>query len=337
MTSNILAATALALALTAAPAAAQVAKPVPCTGNQAQDATGDAFVGFVGNDTPIPADPSGDLKTLFFRRDKGKVTVNFSLTEVKKAVPPGATSLSYRMYFNIGDVQNFIQTSLATGASEPTYVFGHTELPASNVVDGDTKGQWVEGADGVISVEIPASHLPKVDSKLTEGYLFSALVRGAVNTQTDQIPDGDARFAWTNSECPGAEAPAGPLPGAPAVPGSNPSTPPPATPTNKPGSGSGAATGPLQIGVSPLSLKSKKVKKSLAFKLDCKEALKAVTVQFKKGSKVVSKGSLASCSGKTTLKLKLAKKLKKGSYTLVFAGKRADGSANALTVKVKVA
>jgi hypothetical protein len=340
MIPRILAASALALALTAAPAAAQAPKPVPCTGMQAQDAVGDAFVGFVGLfETPQPAGANMDFKNLFFRRDKGKVTANLVVANLDKSVPPDAGFASWRVNYDIGDASYYVTASVENG-KDPVFSYGHIDTQAMR--DGDTKGAFFEGPDGVIQIEIPAAHAIKENAKVTEIYAFSAYVRGAagrgVNTQTDQIPDGDARVSYTAAECPGAGStpePGTPNPGVtPPPPGSDPNTPAP--PVQKPGSGSGAATGPLQIAVKPTALKAKKVKKSLKLTLTCSESLKDLAVQFKKGAKKIAAGKLATCSGKGKITLKISKKLKKGAYTLAFTGKRADTSSGTLTVKVKV-
>lgn len=337
MTPRILLAALAALALTAAPAMGQTAKPAPCTGLQAQDAQGDAFVGFIGLfETPVAGAPQVDYKGLFFRRDGGKITLNAVMADLKKQVPPDASAVSWRLLYTQGDVQYYVQATLMAGAAEATFTYGHIENTL--VKDGDTKGAFFEGPDGVLQVEIPAAQGLKPDAKISDVYMFSAYVRGAVNTQTDQIPDGDARTKWTASECPsGQPEPGSGPPPAPTTPvGSDPNSPPPAAPINKPGSGSGAATGPLQIAVKPTALKAKKVKRSLTLALTCREALTNLTVQFKKGAKKLAAGKLAKCSGKGTIKLKIKAKLKKGAHTFVFAGKRADTSSGRLTVKVKV-
>jgi methionine-rich copper-binding protein CopC len=78
-------------------------------------------------------------------------------------------------------------------------------------------------------------------------------------------------------------------------------------------------------------------KKTLSLKLTSSEKVTGLVAQLRSKTKTVAKGKLASISGKATLKLKLAKKLKKGKYTLDLVGKDAAGqqrsTSAALTVR----
>lgn len=321
-----------AIAMMAPGAQAQApAKPVPCGPYLAEDPKGDAFVGFLGlAQTPVPAGANTDFTALFVRADAGKVTVNMQVADLSKTVPPDASAIVYRMFLDVGDAGNFVQARI-NPTGDPVYTYGHTG-ETGIVTDGNAKGALFEGPDGVIQIEVPASHGGKPGTKWEDIYLFSAYVRGAVNTQTDQIPDGDDRKTWNGTSCPEGGTTPEPPANVPTPPGQPPATPP----ANNPGSGSGAATGPLRIIVTPRKLKAKKVKRSVAFKLNSEEELTNVTATFAKGRKKVGSGKLAKLAGPGKLTVRIKRKLKKGTYKLKFAGRRADGSTGRLTVTIKV-
>jgi methionine-rich copper-binding protein CopC len=94
----------------------------------------------------------------------------------------------------------------------------------------------------------------------------------------------------------------------------------------------------LDLGVTVGKLSAKKLAKSkkLAAKVTVSRAVTGITAALKSGAKVVGKGSLGATSGTKTLSLKLAKKLKKGSYSLSVVA--TDGTTTTeKVIKVKVA
>ena len=121
-------AAAIAAAALAAPAASAAGKPVPCNGKLlATDPAGDAFVGFIGlAESPVPAGPNTDFTGLFINNFAGKHTVNYSIADLSTTVPPDATSIGYRINYEIGDVTNYLQVSIAS-AGTVTYSYGHSE------------------------------------------------------------------------------------------------------------------------------------------------------------------------------------------------------------------
>jgi hypothetical protein len=332
-TAQILMTTA-ALALAAAGPASAADKPAPCNGKLlVTDPAGDAFVGFVGLvESPIAGGPNVDLTGIFVNNKDGRVTLNVVVDNLDKTVGAGATANVYRMNYDVGDASNYIQARVdATGAVAFTY--GHLDT-AGLVKDGDGKGAFYEGKDGVIEFEVPATHGGKPGTKWAGASLFSAYVRGSANTQTDEAPDGGGAFNYSGFTCPSSAPPAaqGPAPAPPA---------PPAAPA--PGSGptqpAARPTGPLRVTVKPAVFRAAKVKKArkVAFSIRPGESMRDVTITLKRGSATLSTAKLASLQGERTVTLKLrGKGLKKGIYSLIVTAKRADGSTATATVKVRV-
>jgi hypothetical protein len=328
------AAAVAALACTAVPALA-ADKPAPCSGKLlVTDPVGDAFVGFVGLvESPAPAGPNVDITGVFVNSKDGRVTFNIVVNNLDTAVGPGATANVYRLNYDVGDASNYLQARVdATGVA---YSYGHSET-SGLVKDGDGKGTFYEGKDGVIEIEVPATHGGKPGAKWAGASLFTAYVRGAVNTQTDEAPDAGGTFNYNGAACPSTPAPGGgtgtpPATGAPA---------PPAAPA--PGSGptqpASQPTGPLRISVKPAVLKAAKVKRArkVAFSIRPSETMRDLTITLKRGSAKVSSAKLAELQGARTVSLKLRKGLRKGAYALVITAKRPDGSTATATVRIRV-
>ena len=316
-------------ALALAPAAHAQA-PVPCTPVTA-DPAGDQSYGLAGNQSGIPAAETVDVTGLYFHRAAGgKTTANAVISNLSKTVPPESQGLVYRFFFTAAGTEYWAEVDVETDGAI-TYSYGHFDTTL--VSDGESSGQFIEGPNGVVSIEIPATHGGKSGVKFSEAYLLTAYSMGAFISSTDFAPDGDGRVSWNGNECGGA-APA-PAPGGSPTPAPAPapgSTPPPAP---KPA----ASTGPLQVTAKPTAIKAKKLKRlrKLALTLSSKEQLTNVVVTLKKGSKAISSGKLATLSGKGKLTLKLSKKgLKKGAYSLLVTAQRADGTTGTVTLKLKV-
>ncbi|MFP5371960.1 MAG: hypothetical protein ACLGI3_14600, partial [Actinomycetes bacterium] len=178
------------------------------------------------------------------------------------------------------------------------------------------------------------THGGKPGTKWSEASLFTAYVRGGVNTQTDEAPDAGGVFSSNGASCPGgaaapppAPAPTDPAPTAPAPPSGGPTAP-----ATQP-------SGALRISVAPTTLKARKVKRArrIAFNLRPSESMSSLVITFKKGSKRLGTAKLAQLQGAKKVALKLRKKgLKKGRYTLAITGKRPDGSTAAAKFVIRV-
>jgi hypothetical protein len=329
----------LAAAALAAPAASAADKPVPCSGKLlVTDPAGDQKVGFIGLvESPMAAGPNTDYTGLFINNN-GKVTANLVISDLSTKVPADATAIVYRMNFDVGDAAYYVQ-AIIDSAGTVTYTYGNLDT-ATAVKDGDTTGALFEGKDGVITIDMPATHGGKPGTKLAGINAFSAYVRGRANTQTDEAPDENGEAAYNGAPCPGGttapSAGGGGSTGGGSTGGGSTgggSTQPPA-----PGPSS-TATAPLKIKAAPARLKLAKARKAkkLTFKLSSQEDLTNVAAAFKQGQKVLGSGKLARLArtGKLTLRLK-GKLKKKGSYTLVLTGRRADGSTGTVQLKISV-
>jgi hypothetical protein len=93
----------------------------------------------------------------------------------------------------------------------------------------------------------------------------------------------------------------------------------------------------LDLKTGKLSAKKLNKSKKLATSVTVSREVKSLTAVLKSGSKVVAKGSLSGFAGTKAVSLKLAKKLKAGTYSLSVSATDAAGASAAKTVKVKVA
>lgn len=309
--------------------AAHAQAPTPCNGLIKDDPQGDNTTYLLGNDTSIPSEANGDMLGVFINRTEAKTTFNLQLLEVNKTIPAGAESLVYRIFYTSGGTSRYLETGVGLTGGDPYFEYGTFETTFTK--EGDATGMWHEGANGVISIDIPAE--AGGTAKWTETYMWPGYGRGAILTPTDYIPDGGeggSRISWNGNPCPTGAGLTPPPPMTAPTPGA-PQNPQPGRPA--------VAQGPLKVTVRPTSLKAKKVKKArkLALKLETKEQLTNVVVTLKKGAKKLGTGKLASLTNISKLNLKLKKKgLKKGAYALQITAKRADGSTGAVTLKLRV-
>lgn len=344
-------AAAAAAAMVASSVAPAADTPQPCAGKLlVTDPTGDAFVGFIGlAETPIPAGANVDVTGIFVNNIDGRVTFNIRVDNLDKTLGNGATANVYRLNYTVGTQTNYLQASVsATGV---TYSYGHSDTTGL-VRDGDAKGTFYEGKDGVIEIEVPTTHGGKPGAKWSAASLFTAYVRGNVNTQTDEAPDAGGDFSYSGAPCAAAGPTATPTPagmGHPTGPTGPTGTPSPTDPTNPaatatptatpaPG-GSQPVTGPLRVTVAPLKLKAKKVKrvKKLAFAIRPSESMTDVKLTLKKKAKTLGSATVGDLQGQKVVKVKLRKKgLKKGRYAVVVTAKRPDGSPAAATFSLRV-
>ena len=210
-------------------------------------------------------------------------------------------------------------------SSEVAYTYGHLGT-AGVEKDGDAKGAFYEGENGVIEIEVPPSHGGK-PGKWSDASLFSAYVRQQVNTQTDEAPDAGETFVYRGTTCQGG-GPTGPSgPTGPTGPAPGPTGP--VTP----------ATGPLRVTVTPLTFKAKRVKKvkKIAFNVRPSESMTGVVLALKKAKKTLGSAKIGELQGAKTVKVKLRKKgLKKGRYAVLVTAKRPTGATATKTFKVSM-
>ena len=299
---------AASLAVLATPVLAQnAAAPQPgCAGVALTDPAGDAqrITGQAGPE-------SADITSVFFTYADGKAYANMQLVDAQDELAPGATGARWYISFKSGPTMYWVRAT-KTGPIESTFNYGHFDADESRVSDGDTEGTFFTGPNGVIQIRIPAEIGGELGKSLTS---VTGETSEAVVNQLLPIDETRAGKAYPVGACETGQGP----------PGAD----PPATPPSAPQPDVVA----LQV-AAPSKAKAKG--RSLRLTVRSKDEVKAIEATLKKGAKVIGKGSLARLEGKGTLKLKLARKAKKGSYTLELTGTNPDGRSAALTTKLRL-
>ena len=273
-----------------------------------------------------------DITGFWFKTEGSKVTANIRLDNLDKTTPLEATGVNWYVLWNQGDSQKFVQAQMEIPANEVTYSAGTVAVTGNTTQrtrEVDTVGQFIEGPDGVISIEIPAEYAGASGTQLKavlSDTKYSIGVPGAISSL--QSVDDATGKAYTINGCEGGSGPA---------PSTTPAPPPPApSPSN---TDREVAAGQLDAAVSTKVPKAGKVKKSLALALTSQNGISGVDAALFQGpiskKKVVARGKLASAKGKAKLKLKVSRKIRKGAYTLYLVGKNSDGRAADKTVKLR--
>lgn len=242
-----------------------------------------------------------EITRFWFNRVSGKTTANIEVKNLSKTVPSGATSVSWYVTWTT-DAVHFVSAN--TNGSDVSYSYG--DLVGSTYSEnGTTSGSLAQGDKGVITITIPNDIGGSMGSKLEGPYATATenTDTGVLNllSTADTAPDEGEGKAYTVAEC--AEA----TPVVPAL-----------------GVKASTALG---------SAKKAAKKKSVSVKLTGEATEVAGTLT--KGSKTYGSGTLAKVSGSGKLKLKLTRKVKKGTYTLALQGVNPDGASAKSTVKVK--
>jgi hypothetical protein len=319
-----LAAAILAGTVAASALALDDAKPAPdCHGVLVEDGKSDGADGFA---VSFRSSDSAEILRTFFKYDPSKgaeaTTLNMVVKNLELSVPSGATGLIWDFKFLTGDgATHFVRAVLDyTGGS--TFEYGTLDETISTfpryVPEGDTPGKFFEGPEGVIQLVVPtdwAKPGATVKSLVGEVQLTFQMVPSAIRTPTrgvGYIYDDTAGKSIAIGEC---------------------------TPEQVAGGGVlGGATRSLPVKVSTTATTAKKAKKSksLSLKLKSTEKITALTAKLLKGKTTYGKGKLAEINGTAKLKLKLSKKLKKGSYRINLAGSDTAGNKLTTTAKFKV-
>ena len=286
-----------------------------------------------------------EIKGFFMKHDASKgaeaTTVNIIVKDLNTALPTGNTSINWTLKWVFADTQYFVRAVADYSGSEAfewgQYVPTGLEvgLSGSFMYQGPTPGRLFEGPDGVVQLVIPQDIGGKLGSDLTSLEVSANTGKSAVpvaaTTPSRGVAyenDGVAAGKWKVDACSGAA----PL-GLPPVLGTQ-------TTVSTAGGGTGVTgtTGPAAL---PVKLTTAKVKapkgRTLVLKLASTEKVTGLVAQLRsaKGG-TVGKAKLASVGGKATLKLKLAKKLKKGKYTLDLVGKDAAGTQRSTSAALTV-
>jgi hypothetical protein len=321
-----LSAAALTLFVVTAALAVDDAKPAPdCHGVLVEDGKSDGVDGGPpGNRTSDAA----EIERTFFKYDPTKgaeaTTLNMVVKNLELSPPTGATGMIWDFKFATGDgATHFVRAVLDyTGGS--AFEYGTLDTSISTfpryVPEGDTPGKFFEGPDGVIQLVVPtewAKAGATIKSLVGEVQLTFQIVPSAIRTPTrgvGYVYDDTAGKSITIAEC---------------------------TPEQLNQGGGGvlgavARSLPVTLATKATTAKKAKKSKSLSLKLKSTEKITALTAKLLKGKTTYGKGKLAEIDGSATLKLKLSKKLKKGSYTVNLAGTDSAGNKLTTTAKYKV-
>ena len=301
--------------------ALDTAKPTPTCGPTKSESAKDSAEPNTGTHSDAL-----EITSAFLKHDPDKgaeaTTANIVLKELSLTVPPGSTSMIWVMKFT-SDKDRFVRAVVDFSG---TVVYEHGELVNETGAlpryqyAGDVAGKMWEGKDGVVQLVIP----PEIGGK--EGTALKGITaeaqsgKSVVPTAAPPTPsrglsyvnDDLALPTWTVAVCPAGGGPSGP-------------------------------TGPAGVGQLPVTLltksaKAKKAKKGkkLALKVQSSEAITNLAVQIRNAKKTFGRARLASLNGTATLKLKLKKALKKGSYVVDLVGDNAQGQHLATAAKLKV-
>ena len=189
------------LALLAAPAAGVAQKPAPgCAGNAATDPSGDQ----VG--TLATAPPNTDVTGLFFLTAEGKTTANIVVANLDKTLPVDGTGLNWYALYEVGGARRFVEAALDFSGA---VTFGYGSFDGSTYTsEGATTGAFSEGADGVISIDIPPEAGGAEGQTLGAPYANATIaislpLIGGLVTSADTAPDDTASgTAYTVGACP---------------------------------------------------------------------------------------------------------------------------------------
>jgi hypothetical protein len=342
---------ACAIATAVAPAGADEVKPVPtsCAGMNFTDPAGDQQLSVTVLTPPGPIESghktpdNTDILGGFFRyapdaSGKNVLTANIQVANLDNAIDQGSSGSTWYYYFDLGEATLQVSANL-DGAGNWSYGYGNLggeEGPGNNTL-GDTTGAIYPGKDGIISIVVPTGTMGIEGKTLSSPYASSRVAfrapngSGAVPT-ADDGPDNQAGKTFKVVPCAeaGATTPVSTLPSVPVV------TPDVTAPPL------GPAT--LDLKVTAPKLSARKLRKTRSFKvrLQAGEQLSGLTAKLRKGSRTVGTGKLSALApGAGTLRVKVArsaaKKLKKGSYTLAFSARKADGRSASGSVAVRIA
>ncbi len=325
-------------------------KPAPsCAGVAASDPNNDAVsdpIGAPGGVTAGPAPDNLEVTRLWFDRQGAKTTANIEVKNLTKANTTNASSISWYVTWTGAD-DTILFVNAESDGSTVTYQYG-TLTENLYSTEGDTTGKLFEGPQGVVQIVIPNASGGSVGSKITEPYAtstenYTVPGVGSLLANDDNAPDSGGGKSWTVVDCPatggGPTGPTGPGgPGSTATPG------PSATASPGPGGGPGGGGTIVQPGALNVKAKAalgsaKKAKKKRKATVKLTGNATNIDATLYKGSftkpKVYGRGKVAKLAGKAKLKLKLSKKVKKGSFALTLIGTNPDGARAEKTFKVK--
>ena len=326
----------LATAVAALLAGAAGAAPAPTysgCGVEKKDPAGDGTD--PASDAVQPDIPEADLVGAFVNAG-GTPTLNLMVANLTGEVPPPATSLSYQAVWDgVGDSKKFVRAHVDF-AGGVAYEYGHQETVSAggvnnnrNIRDGETTGTLFPGERGVVQIVIAPEVGGKAGTQLkgnTAEVIVgrTTVVPGAVT----QSPSRGLGYSYDNIGLGNVTI---------GACGSGTTAPPPSTTTPPSSTGTPTqGTAPLPVTLASKSIKKAKKGKKVKIKLKSSEPLTNVGVRIAKGAKAFGTGKLAKLANKGTVKVKLTKALKKGTYSFDVAGTDSKGARRVGSLKLRV-
>lgn len=285
------------------------------------------------------ADPAPDeveIEAGWVQYEPAGPTFNVQIKNLTGTVPPPATSITYNAIYGgvTQGVTNFVRAHIDF-AGQVAFEYGHTEPLATSTryaYDGPTKGKLFTGAHGVAQIVIPPEGGGKPGQKLTGVTAQTQLGRttfvpsagGGAPSRGLSFQDDDLGIGnFTVAPCAGGTT----------TPTNTTTTAPTTTTTAPPPS---QQSGPLPVKLVSKTIKKAKKGKKVKIKLKTSEPLTDVAVRIAKGSSAYGTGKLAKLTKTGTVKVKLTKSLKKGTYSFDVAGTDSKGARRVGSLKLKV-
>ncbi len=302
------AAVAAALAvLPGTPATAQGPdKPVPgCAGQSFSDPRGDQVDDPLGLGFGSKGADNVDVTGGFFRFDGGVVTANIQVANLTMDLPPLAMGINYFMYFTAGGALRFV--SAESNGETVTYNFGTLNRSTGLfTTDGQTRGALFPGADGLIQIVVPEGAGGKAGQTLASPYAEADSQTLLLVSPADRAPDAENGTSFAVGAC--AEGDSGVAP-APKTRG---------------------RVLPLRIPTVIGSAARANRSRSLSFRVRATRAISGLRVVLRARDgmgRAFASGRLRSLRGTATLRMRVLRTLRAGSYSLratgTVAGRRA--------------
>jgi hypothetical protein len=294
---------AAAVALAAAPAVAQdpVKPVVGCAGEAFTDPRGDEVadplgLGFGGG----PA-PNLDVTGGFFRTDGDVVTANIRIADLSTGAPGFAEGVGWFMFYIAGGALRFVAAETGRG-EEVTYAYG--TLDRSNGLftnDGATTGRLFGGPDGIVQIEVPPAAGATPGATLGMPYAEADVRTFLVISPADQAPDDLRGANYTVGACSESGGQA---------------LPPAVLPVRAP-----AVLG---------SAKQANRTRRLAFRVRSSARVTSVRFVLRPRSgrgRALATGRLRRLNGAATLRMRVLRPLRRGTYALKAVGTVAGARA----------
>jgi hypothetical protein len=231
---------------------------------------------------------------------RAALTANIEVTDLDGSVPSALESqggLYYYVLYTLGGMQRFVK-AVNRGDGDVTYWYGFLDpdsVPGSIVynTEGETRGAFFEGPNGIVQVEIPDVAGGKPGVSFSGVLAHVDTITGlddyhGLNAHADVAPDGGTGRSYTVERCEAVEA--------------------------------GRAL-PLGLPKSLGSARQANEAKALRLRVRATQPIADLAIRLKDADgKVAGTGRLKQASGAATVRVKVNRRLREGTYSLVATG-----------------